>query len=142
MADRKGVKNGEVGYGRPPKHSQYQKGQSGNPRGRPPKPKPEPGESMLSEFMRMGMEEVEFIDTKTGKTQKIRPRTAVLRKLWSDASKDAKTGLIVLNLHRSEAVEGKAKEELTEEDEAILQRLAKRFEQNSAADAATEGQDE
>ena len=27
--------NYEVGYGRPPKHSQFKKGQSGNPRGRP-----------------------------------------------------------------------------------------------------------
>lgn len=29
----------EVGYGRPPKHSRFQKGQSGNPRGRPRKVK-------------------------------------------------------------------------------------------------------
>ena len=26
----------EVGYGKPPRHSQFVKGQSGNPRGRPP----------------------------------------------------------------------------------------------------------
>ena len=26
----------EVGYGRPPKHTRFKKGQSGNPRGRPP----------------------------------------------------------------------------------------------------------
>jgi len=29
----------EIGYGKPPKHSQIQKGQSGNPKGRPKKPK-------------------------------------------------------------------------------------------------------
>jgi Family of unknown function (DUF5681) len=29
----------EVGYGRPPKHSQFRKGQSGNPKGRPKTPK-------------------------------------------------------------------------------------------------------
>ena len=29
----------EVGYARPPKHMQFQPGQSGNPRGRPAKPK-------------------------------------------------------------------------------------------------------
>jgi len=26
-----------IGYGKPPKHSQFKKGQSGNPKGRPPK---------------------------------------------------------------------------------------------------------
>lgn len=30
----------EVGYGKPPKHTRFVKGQSGNPRGRPRKPKP------------------------------------------------------------------------------------------------------
>ncbi len=32
----------EVGYGKPPKHTRFVKGQSGNPRGRPRKPKPRP----------------------------------------------------------------------------------------------------
>ncbi len=31
-------KLGEIGYGKPPKHSQFQKGQSGNRAGRPKKP--------------------------------------------------------------------------------------------------------
>lgn len=35
----------EVGYKKPPKHSQFKKGQSGNPKGRPPK---EPPETMLN----------------------------------------------------------------------------------------------
>ena len=32
----------DVGYGKPPKQTRFAKGQSGNPRGRPRKPKPEP----------------------------------------------------------------------------------------------------
>jgi hypothetical protein len=35
---------GQVGYGRPPKHTRFKKGQSGNPKGRPRKRKPQPGE--------------------------------------------------------------------------------------------------
>lgn len=38
MAKKDKGKNYEVGYGRPPKHSQFKKGQSGNPSGRPKEP--------------------------------------------------------------------------------------------------------
>lgn len=36
-SNRPGDENYEVGYGKPPKHTQFAKGQSGNPRGRPRK---------------------------------------------------------------------------------------------------------
>lgn len=36
--NRRKDKDYEVGYGRPPKHSQFQKGKSGNPSGRPKEP--------------------------------------------------------------------------------------------------------
>ena len=42
MAQPKKIDNGKVGYGKPPKATRFKKGQSGNPRGRPPKPKPQP----------------------------------------------------------------------------------------------------
>lgn len=35
MAARKQTGEYEVGYGKPPKHAQFKKGQSGNPKGRP-----------------------------------------------------------------------------------------------------------
>jgi Family of unknown function (DUF5681) len=34
-ASRGGDSGGEVGYGKPPKHTQFKSGQSGNPKGRP-----------------------------------------------------------------------------------------------------------
>ena len=37
MSDKKMPDNYEVGYGKPPKDTQFQKGVSGNPRGRPKK---------------------------------------------------------------------------------------------------------
>ena len=39
MTKRKGEDPFDVGYGRPPKHSQFKPGQSGNLRGRPARPK-------------------------------------------------------------------------------------------------------
>ncbi len=37
----------EVGFGRPPKQHQFKPGQSGNPRGRPPKPRYLPAEEAI-----------------------------------------------------------------------------------------------
>ena len=42
-----GDKKDRVGRGRPPKHSQFKKGQSGNPRGRPRKPRRLPAPSQI-----------------------------------------------------------------------------------------------
>jgi hypothetical protein len=41
-------KNEEVGFGRPPKQHQFKPGQSGNPKGRPPKPKYASAEEALA----------------------------------------------------------------------------------------------
>lgn len=41
-ADRPRDAGYEVGYGKPPRHTRFAKGQSGNPHGRPRKPKPRP----------------------------------------------------------------------------------------------------
>jgi hypothetical protein len=37
MSKKKAAEDYEIGYGRPPKHTQFQKGGSGNPKGRPKK---------------------------------------------------------------------------------------------------------
>ena len=43
-----------VGYGKPPRHSQFKPGQSGNPKGRPRKRKPAtPMESIQQQFLKM-----------------------------------------------------------------------------------------
>ncbi|MEQ8743503.1 DUF5681 domain-containing protein [Parasphingorhabdus sp.] len=48
----------EVGYGKPPKHSRFKKGKSGNPKGRPPRPKP--ANDMRAILERVANEEVEI----------------------------------------------------------------------------------
>ena len=42
MSDEKITGDYEVGFGKPPKHGQFKRGQSGNPKGRPKEAKPGP----------------------------------------------------------------------------------------------------
>lgn len=127
MTKRKDNK-GEGGYRRPPEHARFKKGQSGNPKGRPrkTKPKPQAEETMLEEFLRLGMEEREFTNPKTGEKRMMRPRTAALLKIWTEAGQNFKAAFEVFNLHRTEIVQGKAGEAMSAEDEKIFARFLER----------------
>lgn len=116
----------KIGYRKPPKHGQFKKGQCGNPHGRPRKPQPEPGVSLLQSFIEMGLQEQEFRDP-DGRTQKMTPRAALCQKIWSDGTKNIKTALAIIELHRSEIVEGRERHKLSSEDEAILARMIDRY---------------
>jgi len=77
MAD-KDAKDYKVGYGKPPKDTQFKKGQSGNPAGRPPR----------SRNMKRLMEELldETVEvTENGKPLILSKREALLRRLYADA---------------------------------------------------------
>lgn len=70
-----------VGYRKPPKHSQFRKGRSGNPRGRP-KRIPTIKESLEKELHTL------VTVTEDGKKKKL-PRSEVFaKKLWNQALKD------------------------------------------------------
>lgn len=69
-------KDYEVGYGRPPKKSQFQKGQSGNPSGRPKEPT-----TFIDSFNKVLSKDVKII--KDGKEYRITGLTAISQKYLS-----------------------------------------------------------
>lgn len=70
--------NNEVGYGKPPSHTQFVKGQSGNPKGRPR------GSQNLSSILdKVGRQRVKI--TENGRTRNITKSEAVVLQLWNKA---------------------------------------------------------
>jgi hypothetical protein len=70
----------EVGYGRPPKHSQFEKGRSGNPRGRPK------GASSFKADLAAELQE-KLALTENGKERKITKQRAFIKTLTAAAIK-------------------------------------------------------
>lgn len=69
-----------IGYGRPPKHSQYQKGRSGNPRGRPK------GATSFKADLAAELQE-KLALTENGKERKITKQRAFIKTLTAAAIK-------------------------------------------------------
>ena len=80
MTDRKGSKSSDylVGYGRPPKASQFRPGKSGNPKGRPK------GSRSVWAFLKAAIEQKVAV-TENGKTRRISALEVMLRRLVNDA---------------------------------------------------------
>jgi hypothetical protein len=68
----------EVGFGKPPKHTRFKKGRSGNPKGRPRK-KPD----LYSELAKVLREKVTI--TVDGQPEKVSVQQALLRRLRDEA---------------------------------------------------------
>jgi|307.fasta_scaffold696174_1 hypothetical protein len=84
----------EVGYGKPPSHTRFKKGQSGNPRGRPC------GSKNLKTLLSEALNEPVII-TENGRRRKITKREAIVREVVNcSATPDWRAVKIVFDLLR------------------------------------------
>jgi hypothetical protein len=113
------------GYGKPLRHSQFVKGQSGNPRGRPA------GAKNLKTLLNKALNELVIV-TENGGQRKISKREAIATQLVNRSAKgDPKATQILLALLRDiegHAEAGSADQDLfTEADAQIIQRIRARL---------------
>ena len=84
----------EVGYGKPPRHTRFKKGQSGNPRGRPPAAK------NLKTLLNEALNQL-LIVTENGGRRKVSKRQAIIAQLVNrSATADLRAMKILLDIMR------------------------------------------
>ena len=117
--------NYEVGYGKPPRHTRFPKGRSGNPAGRPR------GKKNLATLLSDALDQ-KIIVVENARRKKISKREAIVTQLVNkSASADLKATQIVLAMLRD--VETRADSgcadigSLTEADRQIIQRIQARI---------------
>src|SRR5438477_2662260 len=115
----------EVGYGKPPQHTRFAKGQSGNPRGR------RPGAQNFTTLLREALNEPVIV-TENGGRRKVSKRQAIVTQLVNrSATADWRAIKILLDLVRD--LEGQTEpassetSAFSEADEKVIEQLKMRF---------------
>lgn len=118
-------KDYEVGYGRPPKHTRFPKGQSGNPKGR------RKGSRGLKTDLDEALKETLTITVGgkklRGTTQALSTYTLALKSATGDLRYQKHLHGLTLNLF-GPGDRGGSEEKLSKHDEELLERLLQRFE--------------
>jgi hypothetical protein len=115
----------EVGYGKPPRYTQFKKGQSGNPQGRPK------GSKNLTTLLGEALNEPVIV-AENGGRRKITMRQAIIKQLVKrSATADLRAMKILLDMVRD--LEGRSEpafaetSPFTEADEKVIEQLRARF---------------
>jgi uncharacterized protein DUF5681 len=114
----------EVGFGRPPQHSRFAKGQSGNPRGRPS------GGKNFTTLLREALNEPVIV-TENGGRRKVSKRQAIVIQLVNrSATADFRAIKILLDIVRDMERQTEPTSEISdfsEADEKVLEQIKSRF---------------
>ena len=115
----------EVGYGKPPRHTRFAKGQSGNPRGRPS------GAKNLSTLLSDALNETVVV-TENGGRRKVSKRQAIITQLVNrSATADFRAIKILLDIMREIEVQNESASPETsvfgEADEKVIEGFKARF---------------
>jgi hypothetical protein len=110
----------EIGYGKPPRHTQFPKGQSGNPKGRAKGTK-----NLKADLMEELRERIPI--TESGRRRTVSKQRAILKMVIAEALKGhiQATNVILNMLHRWSQDEPaqQTDRDLTRADKAILKRF-------------------
>jgi hypothetical protein len=121
-SDKKG--DYEVGYGRPPRHTRFKKGRSGNPRGR------SPGSRNLSTLLCETLNEPVIV-AENGGRRKISKRQAIIKQLVNQSAKgDWRAAKLLLDILQD--IERRTEPETAESsfgsaDEQVIEQLKARL---------------
>jgi Family of unknown function (DUF5681) len=114
----------EVGYGKPPRHTRFKRGQSGNSRGRPS------GSKNLSTLLTEALNEVVIV-AENGGRRKITKRQAIITQLVNQSAKAdwraTKILLDILQVIEARTEPMTAETSLDAADEGVMEQLRARF---------------